>query len=300
MQTTFHILFMIILLGLFIRHLLYRRQIREICRQLEFLQEETTNKRLQLDLSSRDLILLANQTNQILDSQKQKETELLRKEEDLKEALTNISHDIRTPLTSMKGFFELYLREQDPKQQKYYEKIIQDRMEDTQTLLEELFTYTKLQNNSYELELEECDFTRVVMNGLFGFYEQWQEIPITPELEISETPAAVLCNESAVKRILTNILRNATIHGAGSIQITYQIQDGQVVFRCSNPVADAKEPDPEQVFDRFYRADTARSQTSNGLGLSIAKELTQRMGGEISAGMKNGTFTIILRFSLVH
>lgn len=293
------IILSIIIIAILIRHLLYRRQIREICRQLEFLQLETTNKRLQADLSNQDIIKLINQINTILDSQEQKEINLRKKEEHLKETLANISHDIRTPLTSMKGFFELYLREQNEEQRKYYEKIIRDRMEDTHLLLEELFTYTKLQNAAYELILEEYDFTRIVMNCLFDFYEQWQENQITPNLEISETPALVLCNESAVKRVVTNVLRNATIHGAGTIQITYQIQEEQILFRCSNPVADAEEPDPEQVFDRFYRADAARSQTSNGLGLSIAMELTRRMEGDIQARMEDGIFTIEIRFPIL-
>ena len=292
-------IFCVLLIGVLIRHLMYRRQIQEICRQLEFLQQESTNKRLQTDLSSQDIINLTVQINTLLDRQETREIEIRKKENYLKETIANISHDIRTPLTSIKGFFELYLREKEAKQKKYYEKIIRDRMEDVSLLLEELFTYTKLQNASYELVLEESDFSRIVMNCLFDFYEQWQENQITPKLEIEEAPAVVLCNESAVKRILTNVLRNATIHGMGSIQIRYQIQKGQVLFRCSNPVADTDDPDPEQVFDRFYRADTARSQISNGLELSIAMELTQRMEGDIQAEMEDGIFTIEIQFPLL-
>ncbi len=278
---------------------MYRRQIQGICRQLEFLQQEATNKRLQTDLSSQDIIKLTVQINNLLDMQERKEMDVQKRENHLKETMANISHDIHTPLTSMKGFFELYLREQDEEQRKYYERIILNRMEDTQLLLEELFTYTKLQNASYELVLEEYNFTRAVMNCLFDFYEQWQETQITPKLEIYEVPAMVVCNESAVKRILTNILRNATIHGEGTIQITYLVQDGQVIFRCSNPVTAQNEPDPEQVFDRFYKADAARSQSSNGLGLAIAMELTHRMEGDIQAAMEDGIFTIETRFTMI-
>lgn len=293
------IIFCVLFIGVLIRYLMYRRQVQEICRQLEFLQQETTNKRLQTDLNDQDIINLIVQINTLLDKQEHKEIEIRKKELHLKETIANISHDIRTPLTSIKGFFELYLGEKDEKQKKYYEKVIRERMEDVTLLLEELFTYTKLQNASYKLELEETNFSRIVMNCLFDFYEQWQENQITPKLEIDEDPAMVICNESAVKRILTNVLRNATIHGKSSIQISYQIQDGQVLFRCSNPVADTENPDPEQVFDRFYRADTARSQTSNGLGLSIAMELTKRMDGDIQAIMEEDIFTIEVRFSLL-
>lgn len=293
------IIFCVLFIGVLIRYLMYRRQIREICRWLEFLQQETTNKRLQTNLNDQDIINLTVQINTLLDKQEYKEIEIRKKELHLKETIANISHDIRTPLTSIKGFFELYLREKDEEQKKYYEKVIRDRMEDVTLLLEELFTYTKLQNVSYELELEETNFSQIVMNCLFDFYEQWQENQITPKLEIDEAPAMVLCNESAVKRILTNVLRNATIHGKGSIRVSYQIQDGQVLFRCSNPVADTENPDPEQVFDRFYRADTARSQTSNGLGLSIAMELTKRMDGDIQAMIEDSIFTIEVRFSLL-
>lgn len=282
-----------------IKYLLYRRQIREICRQLKFLQQEETNKRLQADLSSRDIVSLINQINAILEEQELEKSAIRTQEEQLKETLANVSHDIRTPLTSLKGFFELYQQEEDKKQRDYYETVIRERMEDLTILLEELFTYTKLQNASYELVLEELNFTKIVMDSLFDFYEQWKEMHMTPDLDIMEIPVFVFCNDSAMRRILTNVLRNAAIHGQRSISVTYQTEDHQVVFRCSNLVTDTSAPDPEQVFDRFYRADSARSHPSNGLGLSIAMELTQRMNGTINATLDHNIFTIEIRFPLL-
>lgn len=292
-------LLLIAFLAVSIKYLLYRRQIREICRQLKFLQEEETNQRVRADLSSRNIVTLINQVNAILDEQEIKETAIWTKEEQLKETLANVSHDIRTPLTSLKGYFELYQRENNEEKRIYYETVIRDRMEDLTILLEELFTYTKLQNASYELVLEECNFTKIVVDSLFDFYEQWKEMQITPQLEIMEVPAMVLCNDSAMRRILTNVLRNAAIHGERSVAVTYLSEGSQVVFRCSNPVTDDAIPDPQQVFDRFYRADNARSHPSNGLGLSIARELSHRMDGTIDAVLEHNIFTIEIRFPLL-
>ena len=97
-----------------IKYLLYRRQIHEICRQLEFMQKETTNKRIRTDLSKKEIINLAGKINRMVDRQEEESLSIKSKEQQLKETLTNISHDIRTPLTSMKGFFELYTQEGEP------------------------------------------------------------------------------------------------------------------------------------------------------------------------------------------
>lgn len=279
-----------------IKYWLYRRQIHEICRQLEFMQKETTNKRIRTDLSKKEIINLAEKINRMADWQEEESLSIKSKEQQLKETLANISHDIRTPLTSMKGFFELYTQEGEPEKKEYFEQVIREKMDDLTVLLEELFTYTKLQNETYELQLVQQDFTKLVLDSLFSFYGQWKEKGISPVLSVDEDTVMVLCNDTAVRRIITNVLRNAMLHGDGNIEIRYQVKKDNVLLQCCNGFQNMEQPDMERVFERFYKGDSARRESSSGLGLSIAKELALRMDGSMEARTEDGRFLVELVF----
>lgn len=279
-----------------IKYWLYRRQIHEICRQLEFMQKETTNKRIRTDLSKKEIINLAEKINRMADRQEEESLSIKSKEQQLKETLANISHDIRTPLTSMKGFFELYTQEGEPEKKEYFEQVIREKMDDLTVLLEELFTYTKLQNETYELQLVQQDFTKLVLDSLFSFYGQWKEKGISPVLSVDEDTVMVLCNDTAVRRIITNVLRNAMLHGDGNIEIRYQVKKDNVLLQCCNGFQNMEQPDMERVFERFYKGDSARRESSSGLGLSIAKELALRMDGSMEARTEDGRFLVELVF----
>lgn len=279
-----------------VKYVLYRRQIKDICRQMEFLLKENTNKRIQTDLRSKEILKLADKVNAMADRHEKERISIRKKERQLKEALTNISHDIRTPLTSLKGFFELYTQERDEGKKEYYRRVIWERTEELTLMLEELFTYTKLQNETYELLLEQQDFTKLVLDSLFSFYEQWKEEGVSPKLRVEESPAMILCNDIAVKRILANVLRNAMVHGDGTIEIVYRVLPRGILFQCYNGCMEGEEVEVERVFERFYKGDSARRETSSGLGLSIARELARRMDGKMEAKMEKGRFLVEIGF----
>lgn len=289
------IILSVLLIAVTIKYILYRRQIGELCRQLSFLKETTTNNRLTTYMTERELLLLAELINDIYDKHEQSELALREKERRMKELIANVSHDIRTPLTSLKGYFELLMQEYGDKQsdrEMQYAMVMNERMNTLNDLLDELFTYTKLQSDDYVLELSEYDITRLILDTLFSFYGIFKDKGIEPVLDINETSVITSCNEVAVKRVVANIIRNAMLHGTGDIRIKYGMTDGGVEFICSNRVANPDEVDVDMVFDRFYKADKARNKSSTGLGLAIARELVERMGGSITARMDGDEFEI--------
>ena len=249
---------------------------------------------MQTDLTDREILQLAAQINIMYETQMQKEIAMQKRERRLKEVLTNISHDIRTPLTSLKGYFELFIEEEDEVKRKSYIDVIRRRTEDLSDLLEELFTYTKLQNEAYVLEMKKQNFTKILLECLFSFHEQFKEKKIEPQLEIAEQPFNIICNDVAVRRVISNILRNALLHGNGLTQIRYEIQGEKAYFCCKNGIENPEEIDIERVFEQFYKADVVRSGKSNGLGLSIAKELVEKMGGKIEAHLEESLFVVEL------
>lgn len=286
----------ILLIIVFVKYILYRRQVVNICRQMAFIMENDTNKIIYNDITEREILKLTDFINLMCEEHKKKENILKEKDKRLKSAMAGISHDIRTPLTSLKGFFELLENETDIAKKKKYFKIINKKITELTELLEELFTYTKLQNEEYVLELEKYDFTKIVLGTLFSFYSIFKEENIKTDVDIEEKTVAVLCNDIAVKRIISNIIKNAILHGNGSISIKYSIKDGSVEFECKNSIVNPGEIDISQVFDKFYKSDAARGRGSTGLGLPVAKELSGRMGGKISASIEGNMF--VIRFTM--
>ncbi len=282
----------ILLIIVFVKYILHRRQVVNICRQMAFIMENNTNKIICNDITEKEILKLTDFINLMYEEHKKKENILKEKDTRLKTALAGISHDIRTPLTSLKGFFELLENEDNIEKRGKYIQIINKKIIELTELLEELFTYTKLQNEEYILELKEYDFTKIVLGTLFSFYSIFKEENIKTDVDIEEKTAVVLCNDIAVKRILSNIIKNAIIHGNGNARIKYSIKDNSVEFECGNGIINPREIDISQVFDRFYKSDAARGRGSTGLGLPVAKELSDRMGGKISASIEENMFVI--------
>ena len=276
----------------------YRRQVKKICRQLAFLKDHRTNMRLAASLPFSELNDLIDGINEIIDLSHEIELTSQRNEIGLKETVTNLSHDIRTPLTSMDGYFQLLLQSKSEQDRLHYIDVIQSRITVLKEMLEELFTYTKLQNEAYTLELESLDFGKCVRDTIFSFYDELQNKGIVPKISFYEEPLPIIGNEEALRRTIQNIIRNALEHGDTSISFGLTCEKSEAVFCCSNDVQNPDEIDASKVFTQFYKADSARTHSSTGLGLYISKGFVERMNGKITASLQNNIFKIEIRFTL--
>lgn len=277
--------------------ILYRRQVRKTGRQLEFLKDRRTNLRLTSDLPLKEFNELIDGINEVIDQSREVRESAQHNEMQLKETITNLSHDIRTPLTSLDGYFQLLQQSDSEEERRKYVGIIQSRISSLKEMLEELFTYTRLQDADYELETELIDFGKCVYDTVFSFYDECQNRGIEPQVDFCGGHLFVRGNEEAVRRALQNLIRNALVHGHKGISLELFEENGKAVFRCSNDVAHPEEIDIERVFNRFYKADSARTHTSTGLGLSIAKGLVERMDGEIRAELEGESFVVEILFN---
>lgn len=274
----------------------YRQQVKKTYHRLAFLKEHKTNMRLTSDLPFSELNNLIDNINDVLDLSRDIQRVSQQSEDSLKETITNLSHDIRTPLTSMDGYFQLLVQSDSEKERQHYIAVIQNRITSLKDMLEELFTYTKLQNDSYELAVESLDFGKCVFDTVFSFYDEFQKKDIEPKIDFCEGHLFIAGNHEAIRRALQNIIKNALEHGQKKIVFELQQNNDQVIFRCLNDVENPDEIDMAQVFSRFYKADSARSNTSTGLGLSIAKGLIEKMGGTIQADLNANIFAIEIGF----
>lgn len=239
---------------------------------------------------------LMEMMNQLLMSRKKEHKKYLEKEQMISDTYTNLSHDIRTPLTSLDGYFQLLEQCDEPEEQKRCMEIIQERIHSLKEILEELFLFTKLKNETYHLELKPCCVNQILKQTIFSYYDEWRVKGIEPDIHITEKPLYMEGNEAALRRIFQNLIKNALDHGAEGIVISLEEQEGKVLIRIWNEVRDSEKIDPEKVFERFYKADEARSRTSSGLGLPIAKEFTEKMHGKIFAELTENVFCIEMCF----
>ncbi len=271
------------------------RQLRCLCQQLRFLQTHDSNMLLRTDTRLGYLGELTDCFNELVQKYRAEYQIYLKKEQILSDTYTNLSHDIRTPLTSLDGYIQLLSECSSPEDQDYYLSIIQERISSLRDMLEELFTFTRLKNGSFEMALTECDLNKILKTTLFAYYDEWQKRDIIPSFSLPETPIPILGNEAALRRLIQNIIKNGLDHGKKRLTLSLTQQnscgtsDAHVLLYFENEVAPTDDIDISQVFERFYKADTARSQSSSGLGLAIAKELVLRMNGTIRADTKTIT-----------
>ena len=277
----------------------YRRQIKNVKSQISFLNQHETNMLITSDQKSGCVADLTDELNTLIEQTAALRKEIADSESHLKDTIINLSHDIRTPLTSMDGYFQLLLKSDDPEERQQYAAVISDRLSSLKEMLDELFTYAKLTNRAYEVELSPCAVNEILLSVLFSFYKDIKQRGIEPLVNVPEQDIFIQGNEPALRRIFQNILKNCIEHGNNQLSVRLINSSDMVQIYFENDYQMQEPIDANKVFDRFYKADGARSKTSTGLGLSIAKELVERLNGSITGNVKNDIFTISITFQLL-
>lgn len=211
-------------------------------------------------------------------------------DQELKEAVTNISHDLRTPLTAICGYLDLLEQEPLNENAARYLSLIENRTEAMKQLTEELFRYSVILSTQ-ELELETVCLNGVLEESIAAFCAALSARGIQPQIHISSQRIEKQLNREALSRVFGNILNNALKYSDGDLEITLW-DDGEIEF--ANGASGLNDVQVGKLFDRFFTVEAARN--SNGLGLAIAKTLVEQMGGSISAEYKSGQLSIRIRF----
>lgn len=290
MERLLLILALILVLGLSGKVVLLRHGIRQLRKDLEEHFAQETNTLLDTASRDRELRQLASCLNTQLRLLRQQRHQYLSGDRELKEAVTNISHDLRTPLTAICGYLDLMKQEILPENQQRYLSLIQNRVDAMRQLTEELLRYSVILSRQ-ELDLQEVCINDVLEESIAGCYAGLVSRNIQPRLDICQQRVERTLNREALGRVFGNILSNALKYSDGDLAITLSA-DGSLCF--SNRASQLDEIQVGRLFDRFFTVETGRN--ANGLGLSIAKTLTQQMGGTIQAVLQEGTLSICLAF----
>ena len=280
-------------------NLLYRRQIKKICRQISYIRENETNMKLTSSLDSREIITLTENINELIEVYNERITEVNKKDRQLRAILSGLSHDIRTPLTSLDGYFQIMCESDDATQKERYMTVIRQRIDALKNLLEELFTFSKLQDSDLSVNMEKQQINQIVYDSLFSYYDEFTSEGIEPNIDITDEILFVMGNNIMIQRITENIIKNSLVHSKSMVEVKLFREGDSTVFLCSNDTENPEDIDVSQVFDRFYKADKARTAASAGLGLAIAKQMTEKMNGSISASLNRDIFTITVKFKII-
>lgn len=291
----FWVVFIIIVLaicivGLLLRLLSLRASLGEIAWELKDKLNTDTNTLISISSGDRAMRALAAEINRQLRSLRKERLELQHGDTELKNAVTNISHDLRTPLTAICGYLELMKQEPMSENAERYLSVICERTDAMRTLTQELFEYSVITSTADSSDPEQVCINEVLEESLIGFYGAFSKSGIVPKINIIDRKVIRNLDRSALRRVFDNIISNAVKYSDGDL--TVSMDGGKIVF--SNTASSLGRVQAERLFDRFYTVESARSST--GLGLSIAKLLTEKMGGSIRAEYKDKTLSIILEF----
>ena len=287
-------LFLVVFVGfvfLTVKVILIKKDIKNMTHSLTTIINTDTNKLMTVITPDKDLKKLTGVLNHSLKELRELEIEYKQGNQSLKSAITNISHDLRTPLTAIRGYVELMEDENLNQRQRDYLKIIDEKVKDLGELTEQLFDFSKNVDLQQKIKVSPTCINEVLIDSTVSFYSLFKKYHITPQLDICEEKVIRNLNENMLKRVFENIISNAIKYSQSDFKIK-MTPDGVIEF--SNQTASLDCTSLGKLFDRYYTVQD--SKKSNGIGLSIAKQLVDLSGGKIEASYREKVLKIRIRF----
>lgn len=268
----------VIIIILCVKIYLLKRSAREISSEFADRLQTDTNTLIGISSRDRDMRCLADSINRQLKILRREHHRYTQGDRELKTAITNISHDLRTPLTAVCGYLDVMERMEKPEKIGEYLEIISDRAELMKQLTEELFRYSVILSTDDTEEAEDVLVNQLLEDSIMGYYAALTERGITPQVSITERQITKRLSKASLSRVFSNLINNAIKYSDGDLEITLK-DTGEITF--ANTAGGLTPVMVEHLFDRFYTVEAARNST--GLGLSIARTLVERLGGSITA-----------------
>lgn len=278
---------------------LYERELGRLARFLER-EDRSVNERATVSFATPGISSVAAAVNGEMDALRDERAALGERQEAFQRDLAALSHDIRTPLAGAQGYLQLHGRSADPAERERCLSEAASRLSAMRELTDRLFDYAKAADSDSPLACEPVEALPVLAEVLAGAYPQLKERGWDPAIDFEDEGAAVLADPEALSRVFSNLLANALRHGTSAPRVSQRLVPpdggagrGMVEFAFSNEVSDPASIDADRLFERFYRADAARSGEGSGLGLAIVASLCERMGGDVSAHVEGNELVVV-------
>lgn len=288
-----------ILIVLLIIFILKTKEINRLTLELKKLNSEGKIEKLRLSLPNKNIENLIVEINTLIDDKRKMANIYKEKDMELREAIANMSHDLRTPLTSIMGY--VYLLNDDKlnkEERKEYLKIIEKRSLVLNDLITNFYGLSRIQADQYEIKFEPVNLELVLGEIIAAFYETLDYKFGEPEINIEEGLGPVLGDKQALNRIFTNLIENIIKHGEGEVKISLKKKNKYIVMEFSNKAEDLESKDVNRIFEKFFTKDRMRTGQNTGLGLAIVKLLVEKQGQKIEAKKVGNRLVINIIWSL--
>lgn len=286
------IILLSVVIVLFIIYNIYLRcQINNITKQLDTRLSENTRQVINISLVNFSINKLVSNINRALKAEENLRLKTVKEENEFKELIANISHDLRTPLTSIKGYIQLIEKCELNKEQRRMLDVAKNHSDELGNLIEHFFEYSYFLNAEPEINVERINITNLITECLIASVISFEEKNITVKFEEAKQ-IYINSDKELITRIIQNLIRNSIQHSRGSeVEVKLEKTDENIKVSFSNMVDKENNIDINRIFDRFYTGDSARKH-STGLGLSIVKLLSEKMGGKVDAELNNNRISI--------
>lgn len=279
---------------------LEKAEIKRLKKELDFIMSNDTNRILHTEFNSKELKEFVSAVNMYLSEIQKRKMEIEHKNNNLMVMMRNISHDLRTPLTSAAGYTDLILNSDLTEDEKISEmKIVEARLKRLTELVDSFFEFSKILTTNKEIELETVNLIGILEECIGNFYEDYKKENREVDFITSNNKISISTNRTMLSRIFENLISNALKYGSGNLTIEVISENADVIrISFTNRIID-KDLDTGRIFDDFYTTDISRTKGSTGLGLAIAKEFTEQLNGNIEAHIEDDKLVIDTTFVLI-
>ncbi|MHC5249846.1 sensor histidine kinase [Enterococcus sp. LJL90] len=288
----------LLILFLLSQNLLRRRNIRRLNQQLsEILENFGTNELLRTSLPDAAMNRFSEQVNLLIQRYKLEQQRMQKNNDALRQEVTNLSHDLRTPLTSIKGFTELLQRDLSSTERQEYTELVLQKVISLNEMIEQFYDLAKIESADIQLHYQEISLPQLLAEAVMPFQQDFEKRGLTITLEETNLNQKLLVDPLYTKRIITNILQNCLRYSRSFVKISGTLEEPRQFSLTFKNDTDFPVLDSQKIFQRSYSADTSRSQGQTGLGLYIARQLMELQGGKIAADYQQEIFKISLTFA---
>ena len=290
---------LLVSIALLIRLVSIRRQIRRMREELTRNLDPDYNRQLTVTLLDRGLNSLAAEMNRSLDYQRRLKRDAVRAENDLKQSVSDIAHDLRTPMTVIKGNLQLLAQEEtlSPRGTEYL-LICREKADVLKDMADAFFELSVLESGDAEAQIRNVSLTKVLMQFLADSEAAIRLHGLEPEIILPEQTLSIRADEQMLLRMLGNVLNNILKYAADTFRLEARQDAACCTVLFSNAVPAEKMPDPERIFMRSYRADPSRSGGGAGLGLFIVRLLAEKQNAQVTAYAAENVLTLQMQFPL--
>ncbi|MGW7827952.1 sensor histidine kinase [Staphylococcus shinii] len=287
------IFLMVLTVYLLLRLKLFKNELNNMKKQLQQYNKRSTNKKLDLTLFNKNIEQLGIEINKLIDIHTQIYSQYKQIELNKKWEIESISHDLRTPLTSVLGYIQM-AEDPDINKEERLEllHLTKKQGERLEILINDFFELSTIESVDYSLKLETINIKKVIQEVIISLHDRFKSKNIDPIIDLPQQELEIVADLSAVTRVLENILSNAVKYSEGNVNIYLKEENTNVIVTIENNTSNLTQESVNQIFNRFYMADRSRLGYGAGLGLSIAESFMEKMNGSIYAQLKNKKLSI--------